>query len=176
MSVRMTTIAILLGLLLAGGISCSKDADKPEPQRQTTPIISQTDRLPKQSLTIASEQFTVELAFKKAGRTKGMMYRKEIGQNEGMIFIFQNERYRSFWMKNCLIDLDILFLDAQGQIVRTHTMKAPRPNSKLVLYPSDRPAKYAVELAAGTCKRLDIKIGQKIELPKQIKQIIPDAD
>ena len=104
------------------------------------------------------------------------MYRKSLGKNEGMFFVFKYSRQQSFHMANCLIDLDILYIRHDGVIVNIEIMKAPLPGTRSDNYDSDGPVKYALELSAGTVARLDLKPGQTIDLPARIGRIIPEPD
>ena len=71
-------------------------------------------------------------------------------------------------MKNCLIDLDALFIDPNGKIVKIVTMKAPIPGEPLMEYCSDLPVKYALELPAGSATRLSLRPGQIISWPEEV--------
>ncbi len=132
--------------------------------------------LPVETLTIAGESFTIELAFQRHTRLKGLMFRDSLPSNTGMLFLFDREKPRSFYMKNCLIDLDILFLKATGVIAQITTMKTPIPGKPLIYYPCEIPVKYVLELPAGTAQRLGIKAGQKIILTSRITNALPDSD
>jgi len=71
-------------------------------------------------------------------------------------------------MKNCLIDLDVIFLDGEGRVVSWTTMQAPnpeRPDSALARYPSGGPARFAIEVRAGTADKLGLEAGQRIAGP-----------
>jgi hypothetical protein len=104
------------------------------------------------------------------------MFRKSLGKNEGMFFVFKYSRDQSFYMKNCFVDLDILFIHEAGTIANIETMKAPVKGEPLVYYHSKGPTKYALELPAGTALRLQLQPGQTIDLPARIGRIIPEAD
>ena len=80
-----------------------------------------------------------------------------------MLFIFQEEAYRSFWMKNTLIPLDILFLDSNGIVVDVQTMtpQIGAPDSELTVYRSASPARYAIEMNAGLAQELGIGPGEQ---------------
>jgi uncharacterized membrane protein (UPF0127 family) len=89
------------------------------------------------------------------------MYRKEMAQNRGMLFIFPDEQRRSFWMKNTEIPLDIIFVNADSMII--HVSKNNRPYS-LKSIPSFEYAQYVVEVNAGFCKKYSIKTGGYIKI------------
>ncbi len=81
-----------------------------------------------------------------------------------MLFIFEEERTLSFWMKDTLIPLDILFIDAGQLIVDIHTMH-PEPeatDAALTVYRSRAPAKYALEINAGVASELDLSPGMRV--------------
>lgn len=130
-------------------------------------------QLPTTELTVGGDVFEVELAFTESARRRGLMFRSELADRKGMLFLFANSQRRSFYMKNCLIDLDILFLDHTGRIVSIRTMTAPKPGEPLTYYHSDAPARYALELPAGTAAELGIQPGQVISLPRTVTRIIP---
>lgn len=137
----------LLSLLAFGPMGCESDT---------------------QPVEIAGQTFTLELALDNASRTRGLMHRKAIAEDGGMLFVFRRNEVRGFWMKNCLIDLDIIFLDGLGYVVSTHTMTAPPPNTpdrELPSWSSGKPAQFAIELRAGTADKLGIKPGDHIDLP-----------
>lgn len=123
---------------------------------------------------IGGEPFELELALDAIERARGLMFREHIDPQGGMLFVFPDDARRNFWMKNCLVDMDILFLDRSGMIVRIHEMFAEplqRENesveayhARLKRYPSSAPARYAIELKHGTAKRLGITAGDRIEL------------
>jgi uncharacterized protein len=132
---------------------------------------------PKQieKLKIANEEFEFEVAADDASREKGLMNRRaeELEPHLGMIFIHPDVALRSFWMKNCLMDIDIAFLDAAGEITAIHRMKAEPPKkpresqagyeARLKKYSSRKPAQFALEFKPGTLDRLKLKPGQKLD-------------
>jgi uncharacterized protein len=123
---------------------------------------------------IGGERFELELALDAITRARGLMFRESIDADGGMLFVFPDDARRNFWMKNCLVDMDILFLDRNGVIVRIHEMFAEPLqqanesmqdyHARLKRYPSSAPARYAIELRHGTARRLGIIPGQRIEL------------
>ncbi len=100
--------------------------------------------------------FDVEIADDAYSREKGLMYRHYIPDTVGMLFIFPGEERRSFWMKNTPSSLDIIYADANYQIVRIHQNTEPYSLGGI---PSGEKAKYVIELKAGTVARYQIKEG-----------------
>lgn len=162
---------LCLALLAALLLGCEKDDDT-VPAPTYVPLGQQA--LPTENMTIAGELFTLELAYTRASRTRGYMFREHIGPGEGMFFVFRRPQIQSFYMKNCLVDLDILFIKDDGAIDKIATMKVPRPGQPLKTYPSTSPVRFVLELAAGTSRRLGLQAGQKLQLPQRMYQIIPD--
>ena len=95
-------------------------------------------------------------------RAKGLMFREDLEQGQGMVFVFQKEAPRSFWMKNTPLSLDILFFDSEGQFINGHYHTVPFSKDSLR---SDRPAQYAVEILAGEAKRLGLSEKTILKLP-----------
>lgn len=110
---------------------------------------------------IGGHRFQLEIADTPTERARGLMERPDLPEDDAMLFVFEGERSRSFWMKNTLILLDILFLDAQEQVVDIQTMHTQIgvPNSELISYTSAQPAQYAVEINAGLAAKLGITVG-----------------
>lgn len=94
--------------------------------------------------------FDIEIVESEYEITTGLMYRKQMDSNRGMLFIFPDVRMRSFWMKNTHISLDIVFIGEDGRIVNVANDTKPFSTTSI---PSTGPAKYVLELNAGTAKR-----------------------
>ena len=103
--------------------------------------------------------FNVEVVRKKIERERGLMFRKSLNLNRGMLFIFTNESKVNMWMKNTLISLDIIFISKNYKIV--DIINNAKAMSKEILT-SKVKAKYALEINAGLVKKLNIKIGNNI--------------
>ncbi len=151
----------------------AKHQDKHQDKDQSRHTIQ---KLPTATIRLAGHQFTVELAYTRQSRDTGLMYRKELAANHGMLFIFSQPGYRSFYMKNCLIDIDIAFIDSYGRIINTTTMRKPRTGQPLRYYSSFAPAKYALEVPAGTIRRLHIIPGMQVQIPAKVRFIKAQAD
>ena len=101
----------------------------------------------------------LEIADNEYERQLGLMNRKSMEENQGMLFIFQYERLQSFWMRNTLIPLDIMFINTDKEIITIHK------NTKTLStqsYPSTAPALYVVEVVGGFTEMHNIVIGDKI--------------
>lgn len=122
-------------------------------------------KLPTADLTIGSKTYHAEVAADEASREHGLMDRDAVPADGGMIFVFADDQVRGFWMKNTRVDLDILFLDADGKVVSIRSMKAYDDQHTTS---SGVAAEYAVELAAGQVKACGVKVGDKIPLPKEV--------
>ncbi len=107
----------------------------------------------------ATVQLVVELAQTDYEKEKGLMFRKDLPETQGMLFVYNEEKPRTFWMKNTPLSLDMIFVDARYHII--HIAKYTRPESEQ-LYASGRPAQFVIEVRAGFCDRNGIKDGQRI--------------
>jgi uncharacterized membrane protein (UPF0127 family) len=110
----------------------------------------------------------VEIADSPGERRKGLMYRKKLPIDEGMLFVYPEEGDRSFWMKNTLISLDIIFVDRNGKIINIEEAY-PQPNasdSELKNYRSDEPAKYVIETNSSFTERKDVEEGDRVSIPE----------
>jgi hypothetical protein len=101
----------------------------------------------------------IEKADNDADRMFGMMFRKSMPENRGMLFLFDRSEQQGFWMKNTLIPLDIMFVDENKVITTIHENAVPMDETTL---PSNGPAKYVVEVNGGYAKRHGIKVGDRV--------------
>jgi uncharacterized membrane protein (UPF0127 family) len=94
------------------------------------------------------------------------MFRNSLGEDEGMLFIFNNEETRFFWMKNTLIDLSIAYFNKGGTLVDIQEMKSGKgiAEASLPSYASAQPAKYALEMNKGWFDKNKIKLGTKLKI------------
>jgi hypothetical protein len=106
--------------------------------------------------------FQVELAETPAARARGLMYRRQLADDAGMLFLFEREETQAFWMKNTEISLDMLFLSADGRIVDLHREAVPLSTRSIA---SAAPARAVLEVPGGTAARLGIRIGDRVEHP-----------
>lgn len=124
--------------------------------------------------TISGEPFYLELAYTQQQRSTGLMHRKIIAENGGMLFIYSDTNVRWYLMKNCLVDIDLIYLDESGIIVALHQMIVEHPAAfdesdtdytrRLKHYSSKVPAQYVIELKAGQIQTLKLAVGDTIPL------------
>lgn len=108
-------------------------------------------------------KINVEIADDAQERGKGLMFREKLNEHDGMLFIFDNENYLSFWMKNTLIPLDIIFIDNNFKIVDIKNT-VPCKQDPCTLYISSKPAMYVLEVNANFTSKNNVGVGDKIIL------------
>ncbi|MBK9495378.1 MAG: DUF192 domain-containing protein [Aquimonas sp.] len=117
---------------------------------------------------VANQRFTVALAVDEPARQEGLMHRQSMPLDHGMLFVFSDEQPRAFWMKNTLIALDIIYADRHGRIVKVLRDVPPCRSASCPSYPSDAPAKFTLELNAGSSVRHGIEVGAILTLAPEI--------
>jgi uncharacterized membrane protein (UPF0127 family) len=103
-------------------------------------------------------EFRLELAESTAETTQGMMFRRQVPEGTGMLFIMPEERYQSFWMRNTYVPLDIIYLNSDGIVVSIQANAQPLNETPL---PSEGPAKYVLEIAGGQAAARGINPGNQ---------------
>lgn len=114
--------------------------------------------LPVITLDVAGRRVKAEVACTTASRARGLMYRRSLPKNDGMLFVYSEARPLSFWMKNTYLPLDIAFIDADG-IIRDIVSMKPLTT---VSHPSSGPVPYALEMNEGWFKRHAVDVGSKV--------------
>lgn len=110
-------------------------------------------------------EFSLEVRADDAGRALGYMYREEVGPREGMLFVFPESGRHGFWMKNCRVSLDIVWLDESLRVVDVAERLPPCPADGPC--PSTEPlhpARYVLEFAAGTVGSQKLRAGDTVAL------------
>lgn len=105
--------------------------------------------------------FTIEVAKDSSERSRGLMFRKEMPPDHGMLFVFPVEQPIAFWMKNTILPLDLVFIDGAGQV---KAILPGTPFSETPISPGV-PVQYVLELNQGTASRLGIEAGDKVSHP-----------
>jgi uncharacterized membrane protein (UPF0127 family) len=141
--------------------------DRVDSKFNQNPVVVNAN-LPVQKLMIVSggnrHEFEVEIASTDAQREVGLMNRKSLDENKGMLFAFETKGYLYFWMKNTLFSLDLIFMDENGYIKHIARGAQPcvgKPDNQCAKYGSEEPAKYVLEINGGLSDKLGIKEGDK---------------
>lgn len=116
------------------------------------------------SVEIGGKTFKVEIADTREKQALGLMFRDSMPADRGMLFIFPDEAPRSFWMKNTRIALDIMYFDKDLKLVSISADTPPCRVSRCPSYPSVVPARYVLELNAGTASDLGVGPGDRLIL------------
>ncbi len=130
------------------------------------PVEAQLQRFETSQLTIVSaggpHRFTVELAETPAQMAQGLMFRRSLGADSGMLFDYKEPTVATMWMRNTLIPLDMLFVDEHGRIVNIHERAVPQSDDVIA---AAGPVRAVIELAGGAAARLGIKPGDRVLYP-----------
>jgi uncharacterized membrane protein (UPF0127 family) len=138
----LSTITVGTAFLFSN-ISCAQ-------QGQTFPVTS---------LNAGIYVIKAEVASTPAQREQGLMFRDRLGQNDGMVFLFNEPETVCMWMKNTLIPLSVAFMDESGTVINVEEMKAQTLNSHC----AKKAATYALEMNPGWFAKKNIKPGSVIE-------------
>jgi uncharacterized protein len=140
----MTSLRTLLAVLLLACCGAQAWAD---------------EALPEIALEIKGHKLTAEVAATEPQRAIGLMHRRMLPENRGMLFVFPYAAPQSFWMMNTYVPLSIAFLDENGTIVNIADMKPLTTDS----HSSTQPAQYALEMNQGWFAKRGIKPGARVE-------------
>lgn len=139
--------------VLALALSCGACATAANAPAATSPAVE-----------LRGHRIHVEVAANDASRAHGLMDRSSMPADHGMLFVFPNETPRSFWMKDTLIPLDMLFFDRQRKLITLLRDVPPCKADPCPAYPSTAPARYVLELNAGAASKIGVREGDVIKL------------
>ena len=129
-------------------------------------VAAELQQFPTSQLTIVSpsgqHKFKIEVAETPAQMTQGLMFRKSLAPDAGMLFDYKQPTVATMWMRNTLIPLDMLFVDTQGRIVNIHERAVPQ---SLDVIGAAEPVRAVIELNGGTASRLGIEPGDRVVHP-----------
>jgi len=108
--------------------------------------------------------FNVEIASTSEELSKGLMFRENLEKNSGMLFVFPEENFHNFWMKNTLIPLDIIWINSNKKIIFIEHNVQPCLEEICETYSSDEKALYVLEINGGMAEEIGLKIGDDVEL------------
>ncbi|MCG2690061.1 DUF192 domain-containing protein [Candidatus Parcubacteria bacterium] len=126
------------------------------------------DKLPPVQITFLNEgnvavEISAEIAKTKQELAKGLSRRKEIPENQGMLFLFEEEQFLAFWMKDTLIPLDLIFLNKDKQIVKIVKSAQPCEGENCPSYFSDFESQYVIETKSGFCDKYQINEASAVD-------------
>jgi len=182
-------IPLLLLPLSLSAADCREDPHRPPPAAASAPASATTAVAPATTpaqvsepgavaadaplepdttrMRIGSKTFTLEIAERPSEQERGLMHRRSMPADRGMIFVFEDAEERAFWMKNTLIPLDILYLAADGRVISIKHM-APLDVRGV---PSDGPAMYAIELNLSAAEQAGVKPGDRLTIPPEVLRL-----
>lgn len=174
---KTTLIRIgLLALVIVamGGLAYAVNQSGGDDVKQPKPPVKAKSGLPAEQVTLQGKVFDLEVAANPADIARGLSKRTEIPPQTGMIFVFPAGNDRSFWMIDCLVDMDIAYLSADGTVLRVYSMKKEPPRgerepnaayeARLKRYLSGPGAQFAIETPVGTNEALKITPGIKVDI------------
>jgi uncharacterized membrane protein (UPF0127 family) len=123
--------------------------------------------LPTVTMQIGNKPFTLEIANTFSTQQRGLMERDSMPADHGMIFVFEQERVLTFYMKNTRFPLDIIHINAAGTVVSIKQMKP----YDLTTVPSDGPALWAIELNQGAAAAAGVKVGDRLDIPPAARSV-----
>lgn len=149
---RALAIAIFTVFALAPLAACSgQQADAAAPADESRAVLH---------TATGDYEFTVEIADDNAERAQGLMYRRELADDAGMLFDFETEREASFWMQNTFIPLDMIFIAADGTVKTIHANARPHDPTAIR---SRVPVRFVLEISGGRANEIGLAVGDTLE-------------
>jgi len=176
---KATLIKLIIAatVIVAGGVAFAATMSIPQAKPTDPPPAKAASGLPVERIMFGGQPFDLEVAATEQAIAKGLSKRTEIPKNTGMVFVFPAGNERFFWMIDCLVDIDIAYLSADGTVVSVYTMKKEPPRqegessgtyeARLKRYNSGPGVQFAIETPAGTNDALKIKPGVKIPIDRK---------
>jgi uncharacterized protein len=193
LTVNPTLLLVAIASLIGSGVlllGCyqqptvsQRNPSQSNPEPTSSPATTIVHRTPSQILPIKAkaklmdQPFELEVAETQAQQTLGLMYRKFLPSNRGMLFPFNPARPVQFWMKHCEIALDIIFL-RDGKVVAIAAKAPPCTSDPCPTYGPDELVDQVIEIQAGRAEAIELTIGQPIKIewinpPKTSKLSLP---
>ena len=118
---------------------------------------------------LKGQRYDVELAMDDDSRIRGLMFRDEMPQTHGMLFVFEQQQPLAFWMRNTRIPLDILYFDDSLRLISVAAGVPPCTTQQCPSYPSKAPGRFVLELNAGQARALGTKAGDTLTLDPTLR-------
>ncbi len=163
---RLALVLLVVFLAGCGGAAGGQDGHSPNDTAAGKKTDAGTSDLPTVTIDASGGkevEVRVEIADGPFEQQRGLMYRTSLGEDRGMLFVFQREQPLSFWMKNTRIPLSIAYIDSKGRITDILDMKPL--DDKPPHYVSSEPVQYALEVNQGFFDEHGVKVGDRARLP-----------
>lgn len=148
---RPASLLVLIAFLSLGAVPASAQSDLASFDKDELTIVTEEG---------AEHRFEVELAVDPKQQAQGLMFRQQMAADAGMLFIYKPSREAVMWMQNTFLPLDMLFIKADGEIVKIVERTVPQSRKRI---PSGEPITGVLELNGGTVSRLGIKVGDRVD-------------
>ncbi len=153
---RLAALLLCLIAVLEGG--CAEAPGRVRPASAATTAID-----------VGAVRIQARIATTRGERERGLMGVSQLGPREGMLFVYRGLKPHGFWMKGCLIALDIAFLDARGFVLQVDTLDPPdTPEATPARTRRSPPARYALEVPAGFFARHGLGVGTQVGIPPTV--------
>ena len=184
MSARLrSATAVFAGLFLAAAGCGRRDADAPvvaEPRAVAAPTTrAAAPRREGLPVGLGSKTVTARARMTYAERAEGYMGRAHVADDEALLFVYRTSDERGFWMKNCLVPLDILYLADDGTVVGAKTVPPPAPgaaDADVPRFPSPAPVRLVLEVRAGLAAEAGVGVGSRVNLPPDVAALFAEAE
>ena len=155
-------LVLAASVIAGGGCTDTERVETSDYRSPAMPVAAQA-KLPTQKLFVGPREVDAEVAASELQIRTGMMFRKSIADQEGMIFIFGAPHQPSFWMKNVPINLAVAYIDGAGVIREIHPLIAQREEPVLS---ARQDIQFVLEMAEGWFKRHGVEVGTVITTPR----------
>jgi uncharacterized membrane protein (UPF0127 family) len=156
---------MIAGLAMAAACGLAPSAG-PEPSSSAEPMATFPD----------GHAVRLEIARTPEEHARGYMFRQTVGRREGMLFLFDREDFHSFWMKNCLVSLDLIWLSGDLQVVYFESDVPPCRHDPCPGYTPMRKARYVLEVRGGTSEKAGLRVGDFIQVKGvDLGTLVPSA-
>ena len=147
MQKKILFVGILVSIVVAGGILL-------------------TARMKKQESLVCFQNhcFRVELQLTPQEQRRGLMFREQLDMDSGMLFVYEEEGDRTFWMKNMFIPLDIIWIDSNKEVVFIKEHVQPCREDTCPSLHSDKNAQYVLEINSGMAQKIGLSVGDRMEI------------
>jgi uncharacterized membrane protein (UPF0127 family) len=163
-----TVLAAVLGLLGCGAASKSPQpapsATRSPAAPATTPSSSAAKTSGPRVRMPSGAEYSLELALTPEDQAQGLMFRESLAERHGMLFVFPETAPHHFWMKNTMIPLDMIWLDASGKVLFVSADTPPCKADPCPTYGPDGPAQSVLEIAGGKAKAEGVAVGTTLGL------------